>query len=107
MVDRSLSLPISIPRQELDQFCRRNFIAKLSLFGSALRDDFTEESDIDFLVEFERDYTPTFFKLAQMERELSELFDGREIDLITVEELSPYFRDRVLGEAINQYDSTR
>ncbi|MGL5082966.1 MAG: nucleotidyltransferase family protein [Microcoleaceae cyanobacterium] len=107
MMDNTLILPIKIPRQELQQFCDRHQIAKLSLFGSVLRDDFTEDSDLDFLVEFKVSYTPTFFKLAQMERELSKFFQGRKIDLRTPEELSPYFRDRVLKEAMIQYDSTR
>ncbi len=102
-----LSLPIMIPKLELKEFCQRNFIAKLSLFGSVLRDDFTPESDLDFLVEFEANYTPTFFKLAQMERELSKLFLGRKIDLRTSQELSPYFRQKVIAEAEVQYDITR
>ncbi len=105
-VDRN-DYPITIPTQSLDQFCKRNFIDKLSLFGSVLRVDFSQESDIDFLVEFSSGCLPTFFKLAQMERELSTLFDGRKIDLRTAEELSPYFRDRVLQEAVVQYDSSR
>jgi uncharacterized protein len=102
-----LSLPIVVPQNELNQFCQDNFITKLSLFGSVLRDDFTSESDLDFLVEFADNYTPTFFKLVQMERELSKLFSGRKIDLRTPEELSPYFREKVMLEAIIQYDSTR
>ena len=93
-----------VVEQVLHQFCKRNFIVKLSLFGSALRADFTDESDIDFLVEFEADRTPTFLSLARMERELSELLDGRKIDLRTPEELSPYFRDNVIKEAMNLYE---
>jgi predicted nucleotidyltransferase len=108
MVDvGELVLPIAIPQQALQQFCDRYHVIKLSLFGSVLRSDFTDHSDIDFLVEFEADYTPTFFMLARMERELSELFDHRKIDLRTAEELSPYFRDKVLSEAVVQYDRTR
>ena len=96
-----------VVEQVLHQFCKRNFIVKLSLFGSVLRGDFTDESDIDFLVEFEADRTPTFLSLARMERELSDLLDGRKIDLRTPEELSPYFRDKVIREAMIQYDGTR
>ena len=107
MINNTLSLAIKIPQQELDQFCDRHHITKLSLFGSVLRNDFTENSDLDFLVEFDLSYTPTFFKLAQMERELSALFNDRKIDLRTLEELSPYFRDTVFQEAMIQYDSTR
>lgn len=107
MISKTKSLPITIPQIELNQFCQRHLIAKLSLFGSVLRDDFTSESDLDFLVEFEPDYIPTFFKLAQMERELSSLFKGRKIDLRTPQELSPYFRQTVIQDALIQYDSTQ
>ena len=98
---------VVVVEQVLHQFYKRNFIVKLSLFGSVLRADFTDESDIDVLVEFEADRTPTFLSLARMERELSELLDGRKIDLRTPEELSPYFRDKVMREAMIQYDGTR
>ena len=46
-------LPIEIPKEEIEQFCQRHHIRKLSLFGSVLRDDFIPGSDVDFLVEFE------------------------------------------------------
>jgi len=51
------SLPIEIPGKLLEKFCVKHQIAKLSLFGSILRDDFTDASDIDFLVEFQKDRT--------------------------------------------------
>lgn len=97
-------LPIAIPRDRLEQLCIQYKIAKLSLFSSILRDDFTDESDIDFLVEFQKDYTPTFLALARMEEELSDLLQGRRVDLRTPAELSPYFRDRVMAEAQIQYE---
>jgi predicted nucleotidyltransferase len=96
-------LPIAIPKEELAQFCQRHHIRKLSLFGSVLRDDFRPESDIDFLVEFEPGKTPSFFKIVSMEMEISELLEGRKIDLRTPNELSIYFRDRVMTEAVVQY----
>lgn len=98
------ALPIEIPYDRLTQFCIQYKVAKLSLFGSVLREDFTAESDIDFLVEFQAGYIPTFLVLAQMEEELSELLEGRTIDLRTPGELSPYFRDRVMAEARVQYE---
>ncbi|MBW4647251.1 MAG: nucleotidyltransferase family protein [Kastovskya adunca ATA6-11-RM4] len=98
-------LPVAIPKKEIEQFCQRHHIRKLSLFGSVLRDDFTPESDIDFLVEFEPGKTPGLFKIVRMEMELSELLEGRKIDLRTPEELSIYFRDRVMAEAVVAYDS--
>ncbi len=94
------TLPIEIPKKEIEQFSRRHHIRKLSLFGSVLRDDFTPESDIDFLVEFEPGKTPGYFKLVSMEMELSEMLKGRKIDLRTPNELSIYFRDRVIAEAM-------
>ena len=96
-------LPIEIPSEKLTKFCQRHHIRRLSLFGSVLRDDFRPDSDVDFLVEFEPEKTPGFFQMARMERELSEIIEGRKIDLRTPYELSPYFRDRVMAEAVLQY----
>ena len=96
-------LPIKIPKDKIDSFCQRHHIRKLSLFGSVLREDFTPESDIDFLVEFLSGAEITYFDLAQMERELSEMLDGRQIDLRTPAELSSYFRQEVLDTAVVQY----
>ncbi len=94
---------IEIHRDTLAQFCRQNHIRKLSLFGSVLRDDFGPQSDIDVLVEFEPGHTPGFFRLFDMEEELSALFGGRKVDLRTPEDLSRYFRDEVLKQAQTQY----
>lgn len=90
---------------KLALFCRRNHIMKLSLFGSVLRDDFRKDSDIDVLVQFEPGHTPDFFKLAEMEDELFILF-GRKVDLRTAQDLSRYFRDRVVKEAEVLYSAT-
>ncbi|MDZ7309553.1 MAG: nucleotidyltransferase domain-containing protein [candidate division KSB1 bacterium] len=70
---------------------------KLSLFGSILRDDFRDDSDIDVLVEFEPGHVPGL-RFIRMERELSELF-ARKVDLNTPKFLSRFFRDQVLNEA--------
>lgn len=103
-LDVQPALPIKIPHDRLTRFCLKYRVAKLSLFGSVLREDFTAESDIDFLVEFQAGYIPTFLVLAEMEEELSEFLEGRRIDLRTPGELSPYFRDRVMAEARVQYE---
>jgi len=94
---------IEIHKEALAQFCQRNRIRKLALFGSVLRDDFGPQSDIDVLVEFEPGHTPSFFKLYDMEEELSSLFGGRKVDLRTPEDLSKYFRDEVVKQAQTQY----
>ena len=81
----------------VEDFCRRNRIRKLAVFGSALRDDFRPDSDLDVLVEFEPGSVPglAFFALQE---ELSRMF-GRSVDLNTPNCLSPEFRQRVTEEA--------
>ena len=98
------TLPINISQEQLSAFCQQYHIAKLSLFGSVLREDFTPKSDIDFLVEFEVGKTPGFFTLAQMERELSVMINWPRIDLRTPPELSIYFRNRIIQEAEVLYE---
>jgi hypothetical protein len=92
-----------LDKKRIAGFCRRNHIRKLSLFGSVLREDFGPESDVDVLVEFEPGHTPGFFRLFDMEEELSSLLDGRKVDLRTPEDLSRYFRDEVLAQSRVQY----
>lgn len=94
---------IPVPKQQLAAFCQAHHIRRLAIFGSALRSDFDENSDIDVLVEFEPDHIPGLFAIARMERELSALFEGRKVDLRTPNDLSRYFRQRVLDEAEVQY----
>jgi predicted nucleotidyltransferase len=93
---------IKLPKEKIAAFCRTNHIAKLSVFGSALRDDFGPASDVDFLVEFEPGHLPGLIRLAGMERELSAII-GRKADLRTPQDLSRYFRDEVVAAAVVQY----
>ena len=92
-----------IPKNLIEEFCRKHHIQKLSVFGSYLRKEFGPESDIDFLVEFEEGHTPGYFELVLMEEELSDLLGGCKIDLRTPQELSRYFRAKVMAEAEVQY----
>jgi predicted nucleotidyltransferase len=94
---------IQLPREKIADFCKRNRIRKLSLFGSALKGELRKDSDIDLLVEFQPGEAPSLFDLARMERELSKLLRGRKVDLRTPNELSRYFRDEVLSTASVQY----
>jgi hypothetical protein len=82
----------------LREFCRRHGIRRLSLFGSALRDNFRPESDIDLLVEFLPGRRVSLFDLGGMNMELGEIL-GRPVDLRTAEDLSRYFREEVLRTA--------
>lgn len=95
------TLPINISLPILRAFCKRNYIKRLSLFGSVLRDDFSSHSDVDFLVEFEQGKTPGL-KIVDIQDELSEIIE-RKVDLRTPAELSRFFRDRVLKEALLIY----
>jgi predicted nucleotidyltransferase len=94
---------IELSKNEIASFCKRHHIRKLSFFGSILRDDFGPESDVDVLVEFDPGHVPSFFRLFDMEDELSEIFGGRKVDMRTPEDLSRYFRQRVLDTAVVKY----
>ena len=85
--------------EQLARFCQRHGIERLALFGSALRDDFRPDSDVDLLVAFAPDRRVGLLTMARLERELSYLFGGRQVDLRTADDLSPYFRDQVVADA--------
>ena len=97
------SARIDVPAERIEEFCRKNHVKKLALFGSVLRDDFRPDSDIDVLVEFEPGKVPGLLRLARMERELSAIFGDRPVDIRTAEDLSTYFRHEVVESAEIQY----
>ncbi len=103
MSDKALR-PIPVPTQQLEAFCQRHHIRKLALFGSVLREDFSDTSDVDVLVEFENGQTPDFFSLYQIEQELSTLFGGRTVDLVTHKALNRHIREQVVRTAQVQYE---
>ena len=92
---------VSVDRDCLAEFCRHNGVRRLAVFGSALRDDFGPNSDVDVLVEFEPGRTPGL-RFFTMQDELSRLFN-RTVDLHTPASLSRDFRNQVLAEAEDQY----
>lgn len=73
-------MQIDIPREKIEEFCRKWKITEFSLFGSVLREDFRPESDIDVLVTFAPDTHWRFCHLQSLEDELKEMF-GRDVDL--------------------------
>lgn len=87
---------ISVPQDAVAAFCRRNGVREFALFGSILRDDFTQNSDIDILVDFLPDTKVTFFRLADMENELRTIFQ-REIDLVLKDTLHRRIAAEVLA----------
>ncbi len=97
-----MKLDAFLSTQQIEVFCQKHHIRQLSYFGSVLREDFGQQSDIDVLVEFEPGHTPglDFFL---MEAELSQLL-MRRVDLQTINFLSPDIRNSVLSEAIPAYE---
>ena len=94
-------IKIEIPHEKLAEFCERYHIRKLAFFGSVLRDDFSPNSDVDILVEFEPGHVPGLAFFA-MQDELSKIL-GRKVDLNTAGFISKYFRDEVLRESRVEY----
>jgi hypothetical protein len=89
-------LKIDIPRDRLDTFCRTHRIRRLAVFGSALREDFRPDSDVDILVTFEEGARHSLFDLVTMQDELEALL-GRAVDLVereAVEQSENYIRRR-------------
>ena len=95
---------ISISKDRIAEFCMRNQVRKLSLFGSVLREDFGPDSDVDVLVEFEPGTRIGLIRLSGLEIELGNIV-GRKVDLNTPGFLSKYYRDQILSAADVQYDA--
>ena len=92
------ALQMRMPKDEIADFCRRNQIRRLSIFGSVLREGFGPDSDVDVLVEFEPGAQIGFVALGRMQRELAALL-GRPVDLVPREGLKPRIREAVLSGA--------
>jgi hypothetical protein len=82
--------PINIPKEQIEEFCKKHHIRKLSLFGSILREDFNPA------------HIPGLIRLAGMELELTKIL-GHKVDFRTAQDLSHYFRDEVIESAEVQY----
>jgi len=89
---------IRIDRKAIADFCRRNNVVELAVFGSIARGDFREDSDIDIVITFSPDARVGLLALARMETELSAMFN-RKVDLVTKGGLKPLIRDEILAEA--------
>ena len=75
-------MKLDFNRERLGRFCREHGIARLELFGSALRDDFRGDSDVDLLATLRGDARPTLLDWANMQEKLAEMF-GRPVDLVS------------------------
>ena len=86
-----MSVRIAIPKEKIAEFCRRWRVEELSIFGSALGDDFRPDSDVDVLVVFQDDAKWSLFDHMKAEDELKEIF-GREVDLVEKKAIRNPFR---------------
>lgn len=89
---------IYIPREKIAQFCKKWKVAEIFSFGSALREDFREDSDVDIVVTFAPDTRHGLFDMVRMENELKEIF-GREVDLLkrrSIESSPNYIRRKAI-----------
>ena len=82
---------------EIIDICKNNHIAELSIFGSSIRDDFNQNSDVDILISFDNASNISLFDIMDLERELSQLFQ-REVNIVEKESLkNPIRRNRILS----------
>lgn len=92
-----MNAALQIDREALAELCRRWKIRELSLFGSALREDFGPDSDLDFLISFEPDAGWDLFDWVDLRDELAQL-TGRDVDIVAKEGLrNPYRRREILA----------
>lgn len=88
---------LHLDREALAALCDKWRIRELSIFGSALREDFKEDSDVDFLVSFVPDAGWDLWDLVALREEMMHLV-GREVDIVVKEALrNPYRRDAILN----------
>ncbi|MEY2978523.1 MAG: nucleotidyltransferase family protein [Prochlorotrichaceae cyanobacterium] len=93
---------IEVKENLIQNFCLQTPILQLSFFGSILREDFSENSDIDLLVEFLPFAKIGYFELVTLEHQLSDLLKHK-VDLRTPQEISQHFRQEVMNEAVKIY----
>ena len=89
---------IHVPADGLAELCRQYSVRELSLFGSALDERFSDDSDVDLLVEFVPGTPVGLFELGALKHDLEQLL-GREVDLVPKGGLKPAIRESVLGTA--------
>jgi len=88
---------IDLPLDRIAEICRRYRVTELAVFGSAVRDDFGPDSDVDFLYVLSEDST-LGWEIVDLRDELQEAV-GRDVDIVPKNYLHWVIRDRVLAEA--------
>lgn len=85
-------------KSKIAEICRRYQIRELSLFGSQMRGDSNNDSDFDFLVEFQPEAKVDYFKYFEIQEELEKIVD-KKVDLVPKTGLKNLIRGQVLAEA--------
>jgi len=91
---------LALSRDAIAAFCRKHRIRRLSLFGSATREDFRRDSDVDVLLEFAEDARASLFDLVDLQDALSVLFAGNTVDVATPSILQNPFRRRTVTRGL-------
>ena len=106
MKDMQETIRIPVPMEAVADFCRRHHVRELALFGSVLRDDFADESDVDVLLEPGPEHQRKIAEFVAMQEELEAIF-GRKVDLVYKHLLKKYIREDVLRRRRVLYVSPR
>lgn len=92
-----MSVRINIPKEKVEEFCRKWKIKELAIFGSAIGEDFRPDSDVDVLVVYQDNAAWSFSDLMTAEEELKQIF-GREVDLVEKRAIrNPFRRHHILS----------
>ena len=105
IIDSEIGAKLSIEHEKIVEFCKKWKITELSFFGSVLRDDFHEDSDVDVLVKFAEDAEWSAFDHFEAEDELSDIL-GRDVDLVSlsaIEEQDNWLRKRHILNSARRY----
>jgi len=98
MSDVQVQIQIALPMDEIKTFCQKWQITEFALFGSVLRDDFRQDSDIDVLVTFAPESHRSLVEWMAMQDEIEAMF-GRKVDLIdrrSIERSRNYIRRKAI-----------
>lgn len=77
-------MKLSLPQDQIAEFCRKWNVSEFALFGSVLREDFRPDSDVDVLVTWAPESRISLFDYPEMKEELEAIF-GRSVDLVSKE----------------------
>ncbi|MBA3072451.1 MAG: nucleotidyltransferase family protein [Anaerolineae bacterium] len=100
-----LNQQLILPHKKINSFCQKWNVVEFALFGSVLRSDFNQSSDVDVLVTFAPDSQTSLFDLAQMQIELQEIF-SRPVDLVEKSSLkNPYRKSEIIESALIVFQS--